>query len=181
MSLTVFRTLLAMAALGLALGGCGVAQRVAEGGSSLAQGIFYKQVKVLRLDFSGRAALNTDARDMSGLSVSTLVRVYQLRSREAFDRASYQALLGEGAEVLANDLLEERQVVVKPGEGAQLSMPLVAEAKFVAVVGLFRAPGADDARWRLVLVRDELDPDRARLIELSDSTLNLLPLAEKDA
>ncbi|MDL2424852.1 type VI secretion system lipoprotein TssJ, partial [Pseudomonas sp. BAgro211] len=87
--------------------------------------IFYKQVKVLHLDFTGRPALNTDKRDMNGLSVSTLVRVYQLRDRKALDKASYQQLLGEGEQALAADLLDERRLVVKPEEGAQLNVPML--------------------------------------------------------
>lgn len=180
MSLTVFRTLLATAALGIALGGCGLTQRVVDGGSSVAHAVFYKQVKVLHLDFNARAALNTDARDMSALSVSTLLRVYQLKDRKALDQADYQSLLIDGDSVLAADLLDSRRVVVKPDEGAQLNVPMVDDAKFVAVVALFRLPDTQKDNWRLVVARDELDPDQPRVIELGDNQLNLLPLAKKD-
>ncbi|MDF3934176.1 type VI secretion system lipoprotein TssJ [Pseudomonas citronellolis] len=181
MSLTASRAFLAMATLSLLLGGCGLTQRVVDGSSSVARGVFYKQVKVLHLDFSARAALNTDATDMSALSVSTLVRVYQLKDRKTLDKADYPGLLNDGASALGADLLDERQVVVKPGEGAQLNVPLAEEAQFVAVVGLFRSPNRADGSWRLVIARDELDPDRARLVELGDNALSLLPLAEKES
>ncbi|MGK0159282.1 type VI secretion system lipoprotein TssJ [Pseudomonas mosselii] len=174
------RTFLATAALGLLLGGCGLTQRTIDGGSSLANSIFYKQVTVLRLDLNGRPALNTASRDMSGLSVSTLVRVYQLKDREALDRADYSSLLSDSASVLASDLLGEHSIVLKPGEGAQLDVPMAKGAKFVAVVALFRAPDLQGDKWRLVLARTELDPNSSRVIEVSHNQLNLMPQPQKD-
>ncbi|WP_447748227.1 type VI secretion system lipoprotein TssJ [Pseudomonas nicosulfuronedens] len=181
MSLTASKSLLMMALTATLLGGCGLTQRTVDAGKSVGQAIFYKQVKVVHLDFTGRSALNTDTRDMSGLSVSTLVRVYQLRDRKALDNASYQGLLGDGEQVLSADLLDERRVVVKPDEGAQLNVPMLADAQFVAVVALFRTPEAQTGSWRLVLARDELDPDKARVIELGDNALSLVPLPKKDS
>jgi len=181
MSLTVSKSLLAALLLAGALGGCGLTQRTMEAGKSVGHAIFYKQVKVLHLDFTGRAALNTNQRDMNGLSVSTLVRVYQLRDRKALDTAGYQQLLGEGDQALAADLLDEHRLVVKPEEGAQLDVSMLADAQFVAVVALFRSPDLQGDSWRLVLGRDELDPDRARVIELGNNALNLVPLAKKDS
>lgn len=181
MSLTTFRALLVMAALGLPLGGCGLTQRAVDGGSSIAHGIFYRQVKVLHLDLTGRAALNTATTDMSGLSVSTLVRVYQLKDRKALDQADYPSLLNDGASVLGADLLDDRQVVVKPGEGSQLNVPMLEEAQYVAVVGLFRSPNTEEDSWRLVIARDELDPDNPRIVELGDNALLLQPLPKKES
>ncbi|KFK91702.1 MULTISPECIES: type VI secretion lipoprotein TssJ, partial [unclassified Serratia (in: enterobacteria)] len=66
-----------------------------------------------------------------------------------------------------------RSVVVKPGTAASLDMPMEKEAKFVAVVGLFRHPDMDKNHWRLLLTRDDLDPDKPRTIELSNNGLTL--------
>lgn len=178
MSRTVFKSL-ALAALGAWLGGCGLTQTVTDASTSTAKAIFYKQVKTLHLDFSGRAAMNTDATDMSALSVPTLVRVYQLRDGKALEKATYEGLLGDGNSVLSADLLDERAVVVKPGEGAQLNVPMDKAAQFVAVVALFRKPDTHKNSWRLLLGREDLDPDRARVIELGDNQLTLRPLAKE--
>jgi hypothetical protein len=43
------------------------------------------------------------------------------------------------------------------------------DAQFVAVVGLFNRPDMQDNRWRLVLTHDDLDPDKARVIELGEA------------
>ena len=177
MSRTVFN-LLPVAVLGALLGGCGLTQSLSDTGSSTTRAIFYKQVKTLHLDFSARAALNTSATDMSALSVPTLVRVYQLRDSKAVERATYDGLLGDDNQLLASALLDKRSVVVKPEEGAQLNVPMDKDAQFVTVVALFRSPDTQLNTWRLTLTRDDLDPDRARVIELGDNRLTLRPLAK---
>ncbi|MFN3355836.1 MAG: type VI secretion system lipoprotein TssJ [Pseudomonas sp.] len=161
-----------------ALGGCGLVQTVADGTASTARAIFYKQVKTLHLDFSARTALNTDATDSRALSVPTLVRVYQLRDTKAAEQATYDGLLGDDDQLLASALLDKRSVVVKPEEGAQLNVPMDKDAQFVTVVALFRSPDTQSNTWRLTLTRDDLDPDRARVIELGDNRLTLRPLAK---
>jgi type VI secretion system protein VasD len=42
---------------------------------------------------------------------------------------------------------------------------------------LFRHPDVQRNTWRLTLNRDDLDPDRARVIELGDNQLTLRALA----
>lgn len=160
------------------LGGCGLAQKVADGTTSTAQAIFYKQVKTLHLDFSGRSAMNTDVTEMSGLSVAVLVRVYQLKSSKAVEAAAYDDLVTRGERVLGDDLLDEHVVLIKPGEAAQLSTALQGEARYVAVVALFRNPDVIEDTWRVVLHRDDLEPDQARMLDLADNRLTLRPRAE---
>ncbi|HHQ9447521.1 TPA: type VI secretion system lipoprotein TssJ, partial [Enterobacter hormaechei] len=42
----------------------------------------------------------------------------------------------------------------------------------------FNRPDMQDNRWRLVLTRDDLDPDKPRTIELGDGWLSLVPVKE---
>ena len=173
----MLRTLFSLVML-VALGGCGLVQTVADGTASTVKSIFYTQVNTLHLDFSARTALNTQAADMNALSVPTLLRVYQLRDSKAVEQATYDELLGADDQRLASALLDKRTLVVKPEEGAQLNVPMDKDAQFVTVVGLFRSPDTQLNTWRLTLARDELDPDRARVIELGDERLTLRPLAK---
>ncbi|MFC4860557.1 type VI secretion system lipoprotein TssJ [Pseudomonas sp. MAHUQ-62] len=170
---------LLLAMLGVLQGGCGLYQGVTDASTSTARAIFYKQVRTLHLDFSGRAAMNTNGHDMNALSVPTLVRIYQLGDRMALEKATYESLLSHADTALASDLLDQRAVVVKPGEGAKLSVPMNEEAQVVAVVALFRQPDTVKNSWRLVLTRDDLNPDRPRVIELGDNSLLLRPLSRK--
>ncbi|MCX2900415.1 type VI secretion system lipoprotein TssJ [Pseudomonas mandelii] len=177
MSRTVSKAL-GVVAFGALLAGCGVTQSVSDATSATARSIFYKQVKTLHLDLNARTAMNTDGADMNALSVPTLVRVYQLRDRKALDKAAYDGLLNHDDRLLGDALLGHKTLVVKPGEGALLGMPLDKDAQVVAVVALLREPDNQQNTWRLILGRDELDPDRARVIHLGDNRLTLQPLAE---
>ncbi|PNB70912.1 type VI secretion system lipoprotein TssJ [Pseudomonas sp. GW456-E7] len=178
MSRTVFNQL-KVAVFAALLGGCGLTQTVTDATTTTAKTIFYKQVKTLHLDFTGRAAMNTDVSDMSSLSVPTVVRLYQLRDNKAVDKATYDSMLSDADNLLRADLLDQRALVVKPAEGAQLDVPLNNDAQFVTVVALFRTPDTQMNTWRLTLTRDDLDPSRARVIELANNRLILQPLAEE--
>jgi type VI secretion system protein VasD len=181
MSPTIIDSLkiIALAWLVTSFTGCGLTQSATESTASTAKAIFHKQVKTLHLDFSARTAMNTDALDMNGLAVPTLVRVYQLRDGRAAQKASYEQLLSDDDSVLRNDLLDSRAVVVNPGEGAQISVPMDKDARFISVVALFRQSDNQINSWRLTLPRDDLHPDRARVIELGDNRLTLRPLAKE--
>lgn len=165
--------LTALCALASALSACGMVQTVTDNVASAADVIFYKQVKTLRLDFDGRQAINSDRANMDGLSVATLVRVYQLRDSRALEKLSYDDLLQRGDQAFRGDLLSQRAMVIKPGEGAQLSMPLEKEAAFVAVVALLHTPDTHADDWRLVLSRNDLYPDLPRLVAIDDNRLSL--------
>lgn len=177
MSRTVFNVGVMVVCAAL-LGGCGVTQTVTDATVSTAKAIFYKQVKTLHLDLSARVALNTDTKEMSALSVPTLVRVYQLRDKKVVEMATYDLLVSDDDDKLGSELVGTQAVVVKPGEGVQLNVPLQEQAQFVAVVALFRTPDAQTNAWRLILTRDDLDPDQPRVIELGDNRLTLRPLAK---
>jgi type VI secretion system protein VasD len=162
----------------LLLSGCGLTQKVSDGTSSAVKSIFYKQVTTLHLDVTARGALNTDSREETPLSEPVMVRVYQLKDRKTFDKTVYPQLLKDGENTLKADLLVTRSVVVKPGGDTPLDMPMEADAQYVAVVGLFRAPDPTKNDWKLVLTRDDLDPDSPRIIEAGHNRLTLQPLED---
>lgn len=164
-----------LALLAFCLTGCGVTQSVTDGTKSAFTAVFYKKIKVLHLDFTAREALNTDARESNSLSEPVVVRVYQLKDRKTFDKTVYQQLLKDGDTLLKADLLATRDVVVKPGGDASLNMPMEADAQFVAVAGLFRHPDLVNNTWRRVIEREELDPDKPRILEAGNNHLILLP------
>jgi len=164
--------------LAFSLTGCGVTQSVADGTKSAYTAIFYKKIKVLHLDFTAREALNTDSRESNSLSEPVVIRVYQLKDRKAFDKTVYQQLLKDGDTILKADQLATRDVVIKPGGDANLDMPMEEGTQFVAVVGLFRHPDMDDNTWRQVLKREDLDPDKPRILEAGGNHLTLQPLKD---
>ena len=175
-SLTKTRWLMPLMVFSLA--GCGVTQSVSDGTKSAFNAVFYKNINVLHLDFTAREALNTDARESNSLSEPVVVRVYQLKERTTFDKAVYQQLLKEGDALLKDDLLASRDVVLKPGGDLNLNMPMEQEAQFVAVVGLFRHPDLMDNTWKQVIKRNDLNPDKPRILEAGDNYLTLRPLKD---
>lgn len=167
--------LLAMS-LGAALTGCGLTQSVKEGTVSVAKSIFYKQVKTLHLDIRAREGVNNNAK---GASLATVVRIYQLRDRQAFDSTDYPSLFADDSQAIKADLVAEKDIRLRPGESVALDMPLEEMAQYVAVAGMFMTPDQANDTWRLVLTRDDLDPDRPRIIEASHNRLTLQPLKEE--
>lgn len=164
------------ALLAFSLTGCGVTQGITDGTKSAFNAVFYKKIKVLHLDFTAREALNTDSRESNSLSEPVVIRVWQLKDRKTFDKTVYQQLLRDGDTILKADLLATRDVVVKPGGDANLDMPMEEDAQFVAVAGLFRHP--DRVTWKLVIGREDLDPDKPRILEAGNNHLTLQPLKD---
>lgn len=164
--------------LAFSMVGCGVTQSITDGTKSAFNAVFYKKIKVLHLDFTAREALNTDSRESNSLSEPVVVRIYQLKDRKTFDKTVYQQLLKDEETVLNADLLASRDVVVKPGSDANLNMPMEADAQFVAVVGLFRHPDMVNNSWKLVIGREELEPDKPRILEAGNNHLTLQPIKD---
>ncbi|MDI6957447.1 type VI secretion system lipoprotein TssJ [Pantoea sp. Pa-EAmG] len=166
------------ALLAFSLTGCGVMQGITDGTKSAFNAVFYKKIKVLHLDFTAREALNTDSRESNSLSEPVVIRVWQLKDRKTFDKTVYQQLLRDGDTILKADLLATRDVVVKPGGDANLDMPMEEDAQFVAVAGLFRHPDRVNNTWKLVIGREDLDPDKPRILEAGNNHLTLQPLKD---
>lgn len=175
MAITVGNTTMTLLALALAtaLTGCGLTQTVKDGTISVTKSIFYKQIKTLHLDIQARSGVNNNAK---GASLATVVRIYQLKDRKAFDSTDYPSLFADDSQAVRADLVDEKDIRLRPGESVSLDMPLDESTQFVAVAGMFMAPDQTNDTWRLVLTRDDLDPDKPRIIEASNNRLILQPL-----
>ncbi|HEL8024424.1 TPA: type VI secretion system lipoprotein TssJ [Escherichia coli] len=167
---------LVISLLSLSLSGCGLTQKVADGTVSATKSLFYRQVKTLHLDIRAREAINSST---AGIPLSVVVRIYQLKDRRNFDSADYQALFTGDSEILAGDIIARKDVWLQPGGSVSVDMPMDNAAKFTGVVAMFLEPDQKKNTWRVVLGRDELDPDTPRLIEVSGNTLALLPVKDK--
>lgn len=163
--------LAAMAAgITLILAGCGLTRSVTDGTVAVTKAIFYKQVKTLHLDILAREAVNSND---GGVALSTVVRIYQLKDRKSFDSTDYPSLFKADSQALKTDLVAEKDIRLQPGGAVAVDMPMEESAKFVAVAGLFMSPDQVNNSWRVVLSRDDLDPDKARVIEAGNNRLTL--------
>lgn len=177
MAITAGKVSGALLALGLmtTLTGCGLTQSVTDGTVSVTKSIFYKQVKTLHLDIQARDGVNNNAK---GAALATVVRIYQLKDRKAFDSTDYPSLFADDSLAIKTDLVAEKDINLRPGESVTLDMPMEATAQYVAVAGMFMAPDQVNDSWRITLTRDDLDPDKPRIIEVSNNRLTLQPLKD---
>ncbi|WP_407935855.1 type VI secretion system lipoprotein TssJ [Cupriavidus necator] len=158
----------AMAAI-LALAGCGVGQAVKDGTVEAAKWAFTTQVKTMNLDITSRSSLNPNG---AGQSLSTVVRVYQLKTPQAFEQLGYTQLETNDLESLKADLLASRDVVLRPDASVSLSEPMHANAGYVGVVAFFR--GAEKQTvWKLVVPKKQWKKTDPVKIEVRGSMLQL--------
>ena len=154
-------------AASLMLSACGAWQAVSDSTSSAYHVVFYKQVKVLNVDLTARAAVNPD---QAMRSTSVTVRVYQLKDRKLFDKASYDDLLKNDKTVLAQDLQASIATVVNPGASASVSQPMQPDTEYVGIVAFYRDPDSNGT-WRRVVPKKELSADVPLKLELVDREL----------
>lgn len=167
----------AMAAgITLMMAGCGLTQKVTDGTVAMTKSIFYKQVKTLHLDIRAREAVNHNA---GGVALSTVVRIYQLRDRKTFDSTDYPSLFQADSQAIKADLLAEKDIRLQPGGAVMVDMPMEENAQYVALAGMFMSPDQVNNTWRIVLSRNELNADKARVIEAGNNQLTLKALKDE--
>lgn len=164
------------AGITLMLAGCGLTQKVTDGTVAVTKSVFYKQVKTLHLDIHAREAINNNA---SGVALSTVVRVYQLQGRKTFDTTDYPSLFATDSQAINADLVAEKDIRLQPGGAVMVDMPMDEKTQYVAVAGMFMSPDQVNNTWRVVLSRDDLDPDKARVIEAGNNRLTLKVLKDE--
>lgn len=164
------------ASITLILAGCGLTQKVTDGTVAVTQSIFYKQVKTLHLDVRAREAVNSNA---GGVALSTVVRIYQLKDRKIFDSTDYLSLFKADSQAIKADLVAEKDIRLQPGGAVTVDMPMEKDAQYVAVAGMFMSPDPVNNIWRVVLSLDDLDPDKARIIEAGNNHLTLKALKDE--
>jgi len=144
--------------------GCGLTQSVTDGTKDVAKAVFYKKVKTVHLEFRARAELNSDE---DGMSLATRVQVFTLKDRQIFDKADYNTLISDAEHALSADLMAKKEVQIRPQQTLEFTMPMDEQAQFVAIVAQYRTPDIRKNYWRIVLSREDLDPDKARIIEFT--------------
>ena len=164
---------LAVVLLSLSLSGCGLTQKVTDSTVAVTTSIFYKQVKTLHLDIRAREAVNRNA---GGIPLSTVVRIYQLKDRKAFDSTDYPSLFAGDSQAVKGDVVAQKDIRLQPGGAVMVDMPMDDAAQYVAVAAMFMAPDQTNGTWRVVLSRGDLDPDMPRLIDAGNNRLTLNPV-----
>ncbi|MDR1064107.1 MAG: type VI secretion system lipoprotein TssJ [Azoarcus sp.] len=90
-------------------------------------------------------------RDAKGRPLSIVVRIYQLKDRNAFARLGFDAFVSgqRDAELFSGEMVAVNEMVLLPGTTQELTDRLSPEAKYVGVAAFFRSP--DARRWRFLV------------------------------
>src|ERR1700712_1822998 len=152
------------------LAGCGVAQSVKTGTVDAAKWAFTTQIKTMNLDLTSRSSLNNDG---TGQSLSTVLRIYQLKTPQAFQQLDYVQLQNNDLDALKPDLLSKTDVILRPNANASISEPMNDDAQFVGIVAFFREDN-QRATWRMVLPRKQWKQSDPVRVEVKDSSLALI-------
>ncbi|MEX3937445.1 type VI secretion system lipoprotein TssJ [Paraburkholderia phymatum] len=158
----------AMAALALA--GCGLTQAVSDSTVDAAKWVFTTQVKTMTVDLVSRASLNENA---SGQSLSTVVRLYQLKDAQSFQQLEYTQLQTDDLVALKADLLATKDVVLRPNASASINEPMKDDAQYVGVVAFFRNPDRDST-WKLLVPKKQWKKTDPVKILVRDNVLELV-------
>jgi len=97
----------------------------------------------LRVTIHASPAVNPDGHDRPA---PVLVRIYELRAKDDFDRATFFELYDHDARVLNDALLQRAEITVSPGESVPLVRPLDPATRAVAIMAAYER--IDDAKWR---------------------------------
>ena len=84
----------------------------------------------------------------NGESLSTTVRVYQLKDAGKLESATLEQILDNDRAVLADDLVSVSELTLYPGETATPSIGRREGGAYLAVVAFFRHPSG--SAWRVV-------------------------------
>ena len=91
----------------------------------------------------------------SGQPVPVVVRIYTLRDRGRFDSATFQELWKQDYDYLGDDLLDRKEITLKPDsrEPLEFTLDKEKEENFLGVMALFRK--YQTGTWRTVIPIEE--------------------------
>ncbi|MFE8647224.1 type VI secretion system lipoprotein TssJ [Sphingomonas sp. NCPPB 2930] len=98
-----------------------------------------------QLDITVTASADSNA-DTQGRAAPVMVRVYELRTADAFERADFFTLNDKDQSVLGEDLVHRDEFVLQPGQSRQVARTASNETRAIGVMVAYRA--IDSSAWR---------------------------------
>jgi type VI secretion system protein VasD len=160
----------ASVSLALMLAGCGAWQATKDTTVGAAEWLFTTQVKTMNIDFDARAAVNETS---SGLPLSTIVRIYQLKDSKTFAQLEYTQLQNDDLDLLKADLVATKDVVLRPGSSASVSEPMQKDAEYVGVIAFFRSPTSKGV-WKLLIPKKQWKDTDPVQIKVQNNVLTMV-------
>lgn len=78
-----------------------------------------------------------------------VITIYQLKSPSTFQQANFFTLYNNPISTLASDLLDKRDIEIRPQQKQNLTITLSPQTNYIGVLAAFRDP--DKAQWRQVI------------------------------
>jgi type VI secretion system protein VasD len=100
----------------------------------------------IAVHFEAVADLNPD---LNNRPSPLVVRLYELKAPGAFTRADFFSLYAKTDEVLATELVNQEELVIKPGEKRSLEHTLQPETRYIGLLAAYRE--LDSSEWRTVM------------------------------
>lgn len=111
--------------------------------------------------------INPDANERPSPLV---VRVYELKSKNAFDEADFFKLYDEEAATLGGDLLTREEFEISPGQGREIVHKADDQARYFGVIAAYR--NIEEAHWRAIIPL-ELNKKNNLLVKLGKQTVTI--------
>jgi type VI secretion system VasD/TssJ family lipoprotein len=102
-----------------------------------------------------------------GEALATVVRLYQVKTREKITAASFDEMLDRDKETLGDDLLAMQELTIAPGDSVKPQLVRNADAGYIAAVALFRQPAAGG--WRALRKLPPVNPQFCNAARGKDS------------
>ncbi|AZN35331.1 type VI secretion system lipoprotein TssJ [Iodobacter ciconiae] len=127
--------------------------------------------KPFKIQGEAEPALN---RDSSGRPLSLVLRLYQLKGLEEFNRLTFDSLASgkTDAELLGSSLVAQNEFVLLPGKTVTLDDKIAEETKFIGVVGFFRKP--DSQFWRVLVSAEDVRSEKEFSFKAQDCYLQVV-------
>ena len=124
----------------------------------------------LELTLVGGPTLNPNTQ---GHASPVIVRIFDLASTVAFEKADYAGLFEHPGESLQHDILAQEEVVLRPGDTQEHNRALPPAVEALGVAAAFR--DLEHAAWRLTV---PIKPGKRNfiLIDLDQSRIRLDPV-----
>ncbi|WP_242065874.1 type VI secretion system lipoprotein TssJ [Moritella sp. F3] len=125
----------------------------------------------VRLNLSASADLNSNNHNES---LPVIVRVYQLTDVKTFRNATFDQLWKADELILGSDLVDKKELVVKPSSNFDYEFVQADGAKYIAMFALFRNGDKNSWRWLHKLNSGALSFDTEFDIELLNNKIYYL-------
>ncbi len=110
--------------------------------------------------------------DDSGRPSPLVVRIYELKSDEIFNKADFYMLYDDDEATLGGDLLARKEYKLSPGEARKIIYKVNDQARYLGVIAAYR--NINQARWR-TSSKLKLNRRNSSIIQIEELTISINP------